>query len=313
MNFQQLNYVIAVNEFRHFGEAAKHCHVTQPTLSMMIKKLEDELDATLFDRTKQPVMPTDVGRKVIAKACNVIREMEEIPELVQQHRGKITGKLRIGIIPTLAPYLLPLFVQSMINSYPDIELQVKEMATDNIKKALKKGNIDVGILVTPLDDDSLVSDLLFYEQFYAYVSKSHQLFNKMYILPEDININQLWLPEEGHCLRSQIINLCEASKSQVNGTNFKYEAGSIESLKKIVEQSSGITILPELAILDMDNRERKRLRSFRKPEPVREVSLVTHRTFIKKRLVDVLKEKILDAVPKEIRLRERSERVLNNH
>lgn len=304
MNFQQLKYIIAVNEYKHFGEAAEHCHVTQPTLSMMIKKLEEELGATLFDRTKQPVMPTDVGSRVISKAHNVIRELQEIPVLVQQHRGNISGSLRVGIIPTLAPYLLPLFVQSFIDSYPEVELQVKEMVTEDIEKALKNGDIDVGILVTPLDDDSLVADTLFYEQFYAYVADSHPLFNKKSILPEDIDVKNLWLLEEGHCFRSQIINLCELEKSQMNNNRFKYEAGNIETLKKFVEKNSGITILPELAVLGMSTQERDFLRSFQQPEPVRKVSLATHRTFIKKRLVDALKEEILEAVPLDILQRE---------
>lgn len=310
MNLQQLKYIIAVDELRHFGKAAEKCHVTQPTLSMMIQKLEEELGATLFDRSKQPVIPTEIGNEIIAQARRVLKEVSDIPDLVHQYKGRITGEIRIGIIPTLAPYLLPLFIQSFLEDYPEVELIVTELLTERIEEKLKAGTIDVGILVTPLHNKSLKEHPLFYEKFFAYVADSHPLFDKTYILAEDIDVNQLWLLEEGHCFRSQIANLCELKKAHMRHASFKYEAGSIETLKKFVEHNSGITILPELTTLDMPPESRTMLRSFAKPEPVREVSLVTHRSFLKKRLIDVLKNEIMDTVPDEIMRRGRPERIV---
>lgn len=310
MNLQQLKYIIAVDELRHFGRAAKKCHITQPTLSMMIQKLEEELDATLFDRSKQPVIPTEVGRKVISQARKVLLDVHDISDLVHQHKGMVTGEIRIGIIPTLAPYLLPLFIQSFLESYPEVELTVTEMLTEHIEEKLKAGTLDVGVLVTPLHNKSLKEHPLFYEKFFAYVADSHPLFDKKYILAEDIDVNQLWLLEEGHCFRSQIANLCELKKAQTQRSSFKYEAGSIETLKKFVERNSGITILPELTTLDMAPGSRKLLRSFQEPEPVREVSLVTHRSFLKKRLIDVLKKEILSTLPGDILHRNQPERIV---
>lgn len=297
MNLQQLRYIIAVDDHRHFGRAAEACHVTQPTLSMMVRKLEEELGVTLFDRDRQPVVPTGIGVKVVRQARAAVRHAEEIPEVIQAERGTLRGELRLGVIPTLAPYLLPLFVQSFVQDHPGVELAVSEMVTERIEEELREGSLDAGLLVTPLENDALEEIPLFYEKFYAYLARSHPLFDKKYILAEDIDVNQLWLLEEGHCFRSQIVELCELKRSQVQESSFKYEAGSIETLRKFVERNNGITILPELATLDMREEYRDRLRSFHKPEPVREVSLAVHRTYLKRRLVDALREAIIGCLP----------------
>lgn len=310
MTLQQLRYIIAVDDHRHFGRAAEACHVTQPTLSMMIQKLEEELDVTLFDRDRKPVVPTGIGTKVIRQARAAVRHTEEIPEVIQAERGTIRGELRLGVIPTLAPYLLPLFVQSFVEDHPGVKLSVSEMVTERIEKELREGSIDAGLLVTPLENDALDEIPLFYEKFYAYLAPSHPLFDKEYILAEDIDVNKLWLLEEGHCFRSQIQDLCELKRSQVQETSFKYEAGSIETLRKFVERNNGITILPELATLDIREEHRPRLRSFHKPEPVREVSLAVHRTYLKRRLVDALRKAILACLPEGPSLAPEGRRVM---
>jgi LysR family hydrogen peroxide-inducible transcriptional activator len=209
--------------------------------------------------------------------------------------------LRIGIIPTLAPYLLPLFVQSFIQKYPSVKLVVNEMMTESIISRLREGKIDTGILVTPLQEAGIREFVLFYEEMMAYVSRKNAIYEKTYILPQDIDANKLWLLEEGHCFRSQIVNMCELSKISKQGNHFDYEAGSIETLRRMVELNDGITIIPELATLDMPFRQRELIRHFKKPAPMREVSLVVHRNFVKKALIDVLRQEILLAVPEKIR------------
>jgi LysR family transcriptional regulator, hydrogen peroxide-inducible genes activator len=301
MTFVQLEYIIAVDTWRHFALAASHCFVTQPTLSMQIHKLEEELDVKLFDRSKQPVVPTETGAEIIEQARKILAERSLLLENLQHKKGILTGELRIGIIPTLAPYLLPLFIQPFTKKYPGVKLIVNEMMTELIISRLREGKIDAGILVTPLQEAGIKEYVLFYEEMMAYVSKKNSVYEKTYLLPQDIDPNKLWLLEEGHCFRSQIVNLCELRKISKEGTHFDYEAGSIETLRRMVELNDGITIIPELATLDMPMRQTQLIRHFRKPAPMREVSLVIHRNYVKKKLIDVLKEEILLTVPEKIR------------
>jgi LysR family hydrogen peroxide-inducible transcriptional activator len=302
MTFVQLEYIIAVDTYRHFAKAADNCFVTQPTLSMQIQKLEAELGLKIFDRSKQPVMPTEAGAAIIEQARKILGEKGMIDEIVQQKKGVVTGVLTVGIIPTLAPYLLPLLIQKFIKKYPLVRLVVSELTTEVIIERLREGRIDAGILVTPLDEPGIKEHPLFYEEMMAYVSKKDKAYQKTYMLPQDIDPSKLWMLEEGHCFRSQIINLCELKKASVEGAHFDYEAGSLETLRRMVEQNDGITILPELATLDLNARQLQSIRHFKKPVPMREVSIVIHRDFVKKRLVELLKEAILDSIPEKIKL-----------
>jgi len=306
MTIIQLEYIIAVDTFRHFARAAEHCFVTQPSLSMQIQKLEDDLGCKIFDRSKQPVIPTEIGEEIIAQARIIIHESRLIYQLIKDKKGLIEGELRIGIIPTLAPYLLPLFLQSFLIKYPDIKIKVKEMTTDIIIEKLKAGKIDVGLLVTPLQDNSIIEYPLFYEELVAYVSKTNDAYKKTYVLPADIDLKELWLLEEGHCFRSQIVNLCELKKQNKEQSHFEYEAGSIETLRKMVELNNGVTILPEMATLDFTVKQLNMVRHFKSPAPMREVSLVTHRNFLKKKLVAVLNEEVLLSLPKKILLNKKN-------
>lgn len=301
MTLTQLEYIVALDTCRHFTLAADYCHVTQPTLSMQIQKLEEELGIVIFDRSRQPVIPTALGIDVINYARNILIQKEALLEWIEYRKGTLTGELRIGIIPTLAPYLLPLFIQQFTKKHEKAKLIISEITTDGIINALKEGTIDAGILVTPLQQKGIKEYALFYEEMLVYVSKKNTLYEKNYVLAQDIDPNTLWLLEEGHCFRSQIENLCELRKRSRTGSHFEYETGSIETLIRMVDVNDGITIIPELATVNMPAKQLQLIRKFKSPVPVREVSIVVQRDFVKKRLIDALRESILLAVPEKIR------------
>ena len=297
MNLQQLEYIIAIDKYRHFVKAAEACFVTQATLSMMIKKLEEELEVKIFDRSKQPVVPTDIGEKIILQAKITLQHAQKIKELVNEEQDKVSGELRIGIIPTLAPYLLPLFLPSYLKNYPLVKVQISELTTEEIVQRLERNEIDAGILATPLENKMLIEKPLFYEQFVVYASATEKFMDKKYLLAEDIDVNRLWLLEEGHCLRSQVINLCELKSKEKEIHQLDFAAASIETLKKIVEINNGITIIPSLALADMTEKQMQNIRHFKSPVPVREIGLVTYRHFIKEKLLLSLENEILKAIP----------------
>ena len=312
MNIQQLEYLVAVDTHRHFARAAQSCFVTQATLSMMIKKLEDELDLTVFDRSKQPVTPTDTGAQLIEQARIILKEIARFKEMAQQSVHGLHGDLRIGIIPTLAPYLLPHFLPPFLASYPDIKLIISELTTDQITEKLAKDQLDVGILATPLHKEGFQELSLFYEPFSVYVANPEsQALKKKYLLPEDLDLDHLWLLEEGHCLRTQIMNICELQKQQSGKHAMEFGAGSIESLLKIVDINHGITIIPELAAIDLPPRQKECLRSFKAPVPVREISLVTYRHYVKKRVLEVLEQSIKNSLkPLESHLQKKDKAII---
>ncbi|PVD51430.1 DNA-binding transcriptional regulator OxyR [Terrimonas sp.] len=301
MTFVQLEYIVALDNYRQFTLAAESCFITQPTLSMQIQKLEEELGIMIFDRTKQPVATTEMGKEIIKQAKVILAQKQVMHELVQSKKGIVAGELKLGIIPTLAPYLLPLFIQNFASKYKQVKLIVSEMTTDNIIKSLTEGSIDAGILVTPLQKSGIKEYPLFYEELVAYVSRKNALYEKNYVLAQDIDPNKLWLLEEGHCFRSQIENLCELRKMSTAGSHFDYETGSIETLRRMVDLNDGITILPELATLDMPAKQLQLIRQFKKPVPMREVSIVVQRDFVKKRLIDALKNEIIQSIPDKIK------------
>lgn len=298
MTLTQLEYIIALDTSRHFVQASEKCFVTQPTLSMQIQKLEEELGIRIFDRTKQPVIPTELGAKVIAQARIILREANVIKQLIHEQTDTMTGELRIGIIPTLAPYLLPPLFKQMREKYPQLHLIIKETITEEVISELKNNRLDCGLVVTPLQDTSIKEDVLFYEELFVYVSRKNALYDKKYVLASEIKPDQLWLLEEGHCFRSQILNLCELRKS--SDLHFKYETGNIETLKRMVDKSDGMTILPELAVMEFSKTQMKLVKRLKEPSPAREVSLVTHRDHIKTKHLQILKEEILTIVPKQM-------------
>lgn len=303
MTLSQLEYVVAVDTYRHFATAAKKCFVAQPTLSMQIRKLEEELGVKIFDRSKQPVVPTEVGMEIIRQARAVLKDAQRIGEIVTDKKGVLQGELRLAVIPTLAPYLIPLFLQGFLKKYPQVKCRISELTTEQIVLELKDNRIDAGLLATPLNDAGVREQPLFYEEFVVYVSKANPLYAKRYVLASDIDVHKLWLLEEGHCFRSQIFNLCELRKNTAEGNIFEYESGSVETLRRMVERSNGITILPELATLDLSPKQLTMVRYFKSPAPVREISLVTHRDFVKQRLIGALKEEVIASVPEKLHIR----------
>jgi LysR family hydrogen peroxide-inducible transcriptional activator len=298
MTLTQLEYIIAVDSHRHFGLAAAACFVTQPTLSMQIQKLEEEFGVRIFDRTKQPVIPTEAGVSIISQARVVLRDAEMIRQIINDQKDIMAGEIRLGIIPTLAPYILPSLYKHLRDKYPQVNLIIRESITEEVIQELKNNRLDCGLVVTPLKDHSIREDVLFYEELFVYVSKKNFLFDKKYVTPGEINPDQLWLLEEGHCFRSQILNLCELRRSSDH--HFRYETGNIETLKRMVEKSDGITILPELAIRELGKTESRLVKRFNEPFPAREVSLVTHRDHIKEKLILTLKNAIRSLVPDEM-------------
>jgi LysR family transcriptional regulator, hydrogen peroxide-inducible genes activator len=301
ISLTQLEYLVAVDTYRHFGQAAEKCLVTQPTLSMQIKKLEETLGVSIFDRSRQPVIPTDIGKIIVKQARLALMEARKLESLAKHWDKNISGILKVGIIPTLAPYLLPLFLGKMIRSNPSIQLHIREMMTGEIVKLLKSDELDVGILATPLQEEGITEAPLFYEEIRLYADSAHPLLNKTEITPDDLPTEEMWMLSEGNCFRSQVANLCPHARKENNETDtFRYESGSLETLKKLVDTEGGMTLLPELAILDLPVRKLRQVRSFANHQPLREVSLVYYRTAIKKPLIEVLQHHILQAVPIEM-------------
>ncbi len=298
MTIQQFEYLIAVDKYRHFGNAAESCFVTQPTLSAQLSKLERDLGVILFDRSKMPVIPTEIGVKIIEQAKKVVSESKGILELVAHLKGDISGRIKLGIIPTLAPYLLHLFIRKFLEKYPNVKLEVQEMVTEEVIRKLKNDQLDLGIVVTPLDEPGIVEKPMFYEKFFAYLSKAHPLLKDDEFHPEKVNHEDFWVLQQGHCFRDQVINLCDQSLS--GHKNFHYESGSLEGLKNMVNRYQGITLLPELATMELTEEEKGRLRPFKGSSPIREVSIVLNRSFLKQKLVELLFNEIAEAIPVEM-------------
>lgn len=300
MNLSQLEYIVAVDTQRHFVSAAEKCFVTQATLSMMIKKLEEELGIKIFDRSRQPVEPTPEGVEVVQRARQILAEVQRLRLYAAEREGNLTGELHIGIIPTLAPYLLPLFLKSFTKKFPNLKLFIKELVTSEIINKIKSGDLDIGLLATPLKEPQLKEFPLFYEDFFVYASGSEKLPKKKYILPRELDPSNLWLLEEGHCLRNQVINLCELKTTDPESDQLRYEAGSIETLINMVDKADGITIVPFLATLLLNPSQQKKLREFSKPKPSREISLVTAASFPRTKLLNSLKAEIIASVPQQL-------------
>lgn len=299
----QLEYIVAVDKHRHFKRAAKECHVTQPTLSMQVSKLESDIDTIIFDRSKSPILPTLDGEKVIAQAKSILRECKKLYETVEFSKGQITGQLKLGIIPTLSPYLLPLFAESFASKYPQIEIVIDEYKTEEILKLLDEDELDAGILVTPLEGDQVIERVLYYEPFVGFFCPEHKHLKKEFIKDTEIAMEDLWLLKEGHCFRAQVLNICGASKNKDQRIpNLSFESGSLETLKNMVKQGSGYTLLPSMMASNLSPSEKKLVRPFKGAKiPTREVSLVHGRIFLKEKIIDLLEKEIISRLPKEIK------------
>ena len=293
MNLQQLTYLVALDTHRQFGLAAEKSCVSQPALSVQVQKLEEELGVLLFDRTQRGAEPTAVGAKVITQARRILREAQRLRELVQVEKGEVVGELRLGVIPTLAPYLVPRFLGGLTAAYPNLRVRIEELRSEEIMERLKGHRLDVGLLVTPLDDRQLHEVPLLEEPFLVLASENHPLAAQLTVRPTDLQQPGLWLMQQGHCFRNQVINLCGAASPTDTIT---YESGSIETLKELVRRQSGYTLVPELAVL-AEVETNPLIKRFVAPEPVREVSLVVHHGFVRTPLLTALRDLILASVP----------------
>ena len=298
MTLQQLEYILAVNQFRHFAKAAEYCRVTQPTLSAMIQKLEEELDTRIFDRSQQPVCPTPVGIHIIEQAQNILVQANRIKNIIEEEKHSLTGTFKLGILPTVAPYLLPRFFPQLMKKYPDLDIRVVEMKTNDIKKALQTGEIDAGIVASLAGMEELQQTPLFYEKFFAYVSREDALFNNEVIRTSDLNGEQLWLLDEGHCFRDQLVRFCQMKSARAS--QLAYHLGSMETFMRMVESGKGVTFIPELAVLQLGDAQKELVRSFAIPCPTRQVVLLTNKNFIRHTLLEVLVKEIKLSVPKEM-------------
>lgn len=298
MTLQQLEYILAVNQFRHFARAAEYCRVTQPTLSAMIQKLEEELDTRIFDRSQQPVCPTPVGIHIIEQAQNILVQANRIKNIIEEEKHSLTGTFKLGILPTVAPYLLPRFFPQLMKKYPDLDIRVVEMKTNDIKKALQTGEIDAGIVASLAGMEELQQTPLFYEQFFAYVSCEDALFNNEVIRTSDLNGEQLWLLDEGHCFRDQLVRFCQMKSARAS--QLAYHLGSMETFMRMVESGKGVTFIPELAVLQLGEAQKELVRPFAIPCPTRQIVMLTNKNFIRHTLLNALTKEIQNAVPGEM-------------
>ncbi|WP_455591727.1 hydrogen peroxide-inducible genes activator [Bacteroides sp.] len=298
MTIQQLEYILAVDQFRHFARAAEYCRVTQPTLSAMIQKLEEELGVKLFDRSVTPVCPTAVGEKVIKQARTVLSEAAQVKEIISEDRHSLSGTFRLAVLPTIAPYLLPRFFPQLMEKYPDLDIRVTEMKTQDIRQALLTKEVDAAIIASLLEDNALSEETLFYEQFYGYVSRKEPLFKHDVIRTSDITGERLWLLDEGHCFRDQLVRFCQMEAVKIS--QMAYRLGSMETFMHMVESGKGITFIPELAVMQLSDSQKELVRPFAIPRPTRQIVLTTSKDFIRNSLLQVLKEEIRNAVPKEM-------------
>jgi LysR family hydrogen peroxide-inducible transcriptional activator len=300
MNLQQLEYIVAVDRERHFVKAAESCFITQATLSAMIKKLEEELSCTIFDRNKKPVEPTTIGQKIIDQAKVILRETRHLEEYSYSISKELSGVIRLGIIPTMAPYVLPIFLKSFLEKHPKLHLKIKELTTDQIISEIHKDQIDIGILATPLGEKGIKEIPLFYEEFVLYASDKESILNNKTVHENEIDHNKLWILEEGHCLRAQVINFCRINIQKSFMQNLEFEAGNLQTLINLVDENGGYTILPELAIQHLQEEKLDYLRYFEEPQPVREVSLVTSEYYSRSAIVEALSENIKSNVPSKM-------------
>jgi len=293
----QMEYAVAVDTYRNFAKAAEKSFVTQPTLSMQLKKMEEELGMILFDRSKQPVIPTEAGKEIIEQARLVLQEAKKVSRMAKELKSRLSGELRIGVIPTIAPYLLPLFAGEFKQRYPDVRMKVEELITERVEEKLRKDLLDVGIVVTPLHNKAIIEQPLYYEEMQIYSNRRNPLIKKPIIQVKDIASPELWLLSDGHCFRNQVINLCDLQNMESDTLPFDYAGGSIDTLIKIIDKEGGFTLIPELAGMELKEERKKQLRHFSDKVPLREVSLVYTRQFAKTRMVESLAACIQKSIP----------------
>lgn len=303
MTITQLKYVLAVAENKNFTRAAEKTFVTQPTLSMQIQKLEEELDIQIFDRSKKPIELTSVGQKIVSQARNIVNESERMQDVVDQEKGFIGGEFKIGMIPTVMPTLLPMFLKNFTNKYPKVKLKIEELATEEIISKLNEGHLDAAIAATPLMQDKIKERALYYEPFVGFVPQGHRLADKTKISSEDLDLDDLLLLEDGHCFRDGVINLCK-SKHSFQNDSFQLQSGSFETLIKLSNEGLGMTLLPYLHTLELPESQNQKLRYFTEPSPAREVSLIYSKSELKMQIINALYDVIAGVIRGAIRFQD---------
>jgi LysR family transcriptional regulator, hydrogen peroxide-inducible genes activator len=301
MTITQLGYILALEKHLSFIDAAQHCNISQPALSMQVKKLEEQLGVEIFDRSSTPIKITTIGKEIINQAKNIFKEYKQVYEIIAEYKDAVKGTIRLGIIPTVSPYLLPLFLKNLELKYPALNIEIEELTTQNIEDKLRNGSLDMGILATPLHQADLLETILYYEELVAYISKENLLYNKNYLLSKELDLNQLWLLEEGHCLRNQIENFCELKQKQNKNSQLKLKTGSLETVIKLADNYAGMTLLPELAILDWNADKLEHVRAFSTEKPMREISIISEKTYKRKAVLKAVKNEILESLPKKIK------------
>jgi LysR family hydrogen peroxide-inducible transcriptional activator len=299
MTLTQLSYIVAVAQHRHFGAAADACHITQPTLSMQIQKFEEEIGVVIFNRSQQPIRTTEIGEAIVAQARIVLAESQKIPDMISREINEISGPLSIGVIPTLSPYIIPLFIESLIKHHPKVQLSIEELQTGEMISRINSDSLDVGLLVTPLHNSQIVELPLFYEPFLVYVSPQHPLSKEKKIKETDLLLKDAWLLTEGHCFRDQVLNICGSRKNSPKG-NLRFESGNLDTLRKMVDRGDGFTLLPWLAAQDLQPSAQKKIREFLAPVPIREVSMVHGTLFKKKAMIEAVFKEIQESLPEEL-------------
>lgn len=298
----QIEYIVAVEKHRHFGKAAEASHVTQPTLSMQIQKVEEEIGYPIFDRLKKPVVPTPKGQRFIEQAKVLLHEHKKLLDMSRHQSGELQGDLKLGVIPTLAPYIVPLFIESFSKQYPLVDLRIDELKTDVILQKLRDDTLDVGLLATPLNESGITERVLFYEPFHLYVSKRHPLHERKRIKEDDLEANDMWLLQDGHCLRNQIVRFCSLKRDDGVFPNIHFEGGNIDTLRNIIRKSQGYTMVPSLFVETLVEAEKRDyVREFEKPTPVREISLVYRRDQWKSDILQALEKAIKASLPENLR------------
>lgn len=311
MTLTQLEYVVAVATYKSFVAAAEKCFVTQPTLSMQINKLEQELSVRIFDRNKHPISPTETGMEIVRQAKVILAETEKVYELIQERQGTVKGRFRMAVIPTIGPYILPQLLKSHVKLHPDLQLIVTEMQTDEIIRKLKNDELDCGLVSTPLEESQIKEYPLFHEPLIAYFGQDERSLEKRLITPKDIDLTKIWMLNEGNCLRNQVINLCNKHIDKLQEhRSFKYESGNVETLRKMVDKNGGVTILPELATFEFNDEGMDNVRYFENPQPAREISLVTNKHFVKLSVLQTLIDEIQKIIPEAMRIQNKGRKVL---
>ena len=298
MALQQLECVMAVYRLKHYAKAAESCDVTQPTLSSMIQKLEDELGIKIFDRRQQPIKPTPSGMAIIEQAWKVLVRARRIKETAEEEKHSLQGTFNIGVLPTIAPYLIPNFFPKLMKEHPDMDVRITEMKTEDMKKALLRGDINAGILARLEGMENMDCHTLYFEQFFAYISQGDPLLEKASIKTTDLNSEYLWLLDEGHCFREQLVKFCQLKAA--SASKKAYNLGSIETFMRIVENGKGVTFIPELAIRQLTEAQKQLVRPFAIPIPTREIVMMTTPNFIRQTLLQMLIDEIRASVPEHM-------------